>query len=186
MWSAGASRPPAPAPPAGRFTGRRTLRALPRPHRRPTTTAAAAPTPDADDPGADDAADIEAARARLTASAFAGPRPLTGAELISIIRAKWGGRSYEARIVQRSGKLYCQIFWRFLEQASFQMSQAAYELQMDAVAEVVTEYGAADAVRAGIAAARAAPGYTGGGGARAVSIPLDVATQGGRAGEWDV
>lgn len=48
----------------------------------------------------------------------------------------------------------------------------------------MTEWGAADAVRAAIAATKKRPGFTGGGGANAVSIPLDVATGGGRGAEW--
>lgn len=66
------------------------------------------------------------------------------------------------------------------------MDESAYDAQLDAVASLVSEWGAAAAVRAGIQAAPArGPGYTGGGGARAISIPLDVAAGGdGRAGEW--
>lgn len=150
-----------------------------------SATAAASAFPSSSDDSTDADA-IAAARARLS-SAAAGPRPLTGPELVAAIRAKWGGRSYEARIVTRAGKVYCQIFWRFLEQASFNMSPAEYELQMDAVADVVTEYGAAEVVRAGIESAPRSPGYTQGGGARAVSIPLDVVTgTGGRSDEWNV
>lgn len=150
---------------------------------RPSHVAFAAPSSSDDSTDADA---IAAARARLT-SAAAGPRPLTGPELVAAIRAKWGGRSYEARIVTRAGKVYCQIFWRFLEQASFNMSAAEYELQMDAVASVVMEMGVADVVRAGIESAPRPPGMTQGGGARAVSIPLDVATgTGGRSAEWNV
>ena len=45
----------------------------------------------------------------------------------------------------------------------------------------------ADRVRAGIAEARRRPGYTAGGSARAISIPLDVDVGGeGRSGEWNV
>ena len=45
--------------------------------------------------------------------------------------------------------------------------------QLDAVAHYVTSWGAAAAVRAGIQnASRKGPGYTGGGGARAVRLPF--------------
>lgn len=59
--------------------------------------------------------------------------------------------------------------WKFLEQASFHLTEQQYEAQLDAVAEYLTMWRAGETARAGIrTAAVKGPGYTGGGGARAV------------------
>lgn len=55
------------------------------------------------------------------------------------------------------------------------MSEEQYQLQLDAVADVVSDWGMSNVVRRGLASARKqGPGYTGGGGARAITIPLGV------------
>lgn len=55
-----------------------------------------------------------------------------------------------------------------------------------AVAEYLSMWGVADVVRAGIRGANSrGPGYTGGGSARAISIPLGVDVDGARSGEWN-
>ena len=60
--------------------------------------------------------------------------------------------------------------WKFLEQRSFHLSESQYTQQLDAVAEYLTLWRVAPNVRAGIRSATPrGPGYTGGGGARAVS-----------------
>lgn len=38
-----------------------------------------------------------------------GSGPLTGTELTSLIRGKWGGRSFEARITKRGQRVYLQV-----------------------------------------------------------------------------
>jgi hypothetical protein len=37
-----------------------------------------------------------------------------------------------------------QVMWKFLEQQSFHMTPEQYMLQLDAVAELLTDWGAAD------------------------------------------
>lgn len=77
-------------------------------------------------------------------------------------------------------------FCRFLEQQSFPLTPEEYLLQLDAVASFLTEWGVADAVRKGVLNARKrGPGLTGGSGAKAVVIPLDVDLGGMRSSEWD-
>ena len=67
-------------------------------------------------------------------------------------------------------RMYLQIMWKFLEQRSFHLSESEYTQQLDAVAEYLTMWRVAPNVRAGIRSATPrGPGYTGGGGARAVS-----------------
>ena len=67
--------------------------------------------------------------------------------------------------------MYLQIMWKFLEQRSFHLSESEYSQQLDAVAEYLTLWRVAQTVRAGIRTATPrGPGYTGGGGARAVGV----------------
>ena len=66
--------------------------------------------------------------------------------------------------------MYLQIMWKFLEQRSFHLSESEYTQQLDAVAEYLTLWRVAPNVRASIRSATPRGlGYTGGGGARAVS-----------------
>lgn len=60
--------------------------------------------------------------------------------------------------------------------------------QLDAVAYYLTEWGTCDVVRHGIRTAhKRGPGFTQGGGAKAISVPLDVQIgSGSRSGEWDM
>lgn len=66
-------------------------------------------------------------------------------------------------------RTYFQVMWKYLEQVSFPLSEAEYMAQLDAVAELLTMWGLVSTVRDGILRSSArGPGYTGGGGARAV------------------
>ena len=70
-------------------------------------------------------------------------------------------------------RTYFHIMWKYLEQRSFPLTESQYMEQLNAVAECLTEWGAASAVRSGIDRAHSkGPGYTGGGGARAVSAAI--------------
>ena len=67
--------------------------------------------------------------------------------------------------------------WKFLEQKSFHLTEEQYEEQLDAVAEMVQQWGVSDTVRAGIASGRSrGPGFTAGGSARAVSASSNKQT----------
>ena len=70
-------------------------------------------------------------------------------------------------------RMYLQIMWKFLEQRSFHMNENEYQAQLDAVAEYLTLWRVGPTVRAAIRSAPPrGPGYTGGGGARAVRAPF--------------
>lgn len=56
--------------------------------------------------GGDQAAAVAALNKLFRASV---DDPLTGEELTRLIRDKWGGRSYEARIVKRGQRVYLQV-----------------------------------------------------------------------------
>jgi hypothetical protein len=62
---------------------------------------------------------------------------------------------------------------QYLEQRSFPLSDDEYQEQLDAVAELCALWGVSDVVRKAIHAAdKHGPGYTVGGAARAIQIPL--------------
>ncbi|CAL8460829.1 g360 [Coccomyxa elongata] len=131
----------------------------------------------------DDLSDLERTRQQL--SRVFETTSISGEELRELIVEKWG-RSYDTRLHKRGRRMYLQIMWKFLEQRSFHMNELEYQAQLDAVAEYLTLWRVGPTVRAAIRSAPPrGPGYTGGGGARAVSIPLDVELDGARSGEWD-
>jgi hypothetical protein len=102
---------------------------------------------------------------------------LTGAELRALVVAKWG-RSYDTRLCQRRDrfnvlKMYLQVMWKFVGQKSFPMREEAYMEQLDAVAELLTEWGVVEEAVQGIAAATMQPKVDTVG-ATAIMIPLSV------------
>ena len=110
---------------------------------------------------------------------------ITGSELRNLVMSKWN-REYDVRLTRRGRRMYLQVFWKFLGQKSFPLTEEEYQMQLDAVAEYLTMWGVADIVRSGISGAKWAPGHTIGGGARAFSIPLGVDVgEAGRSNEWN-
>ena len=102
---------------------------------------------------------------------------LTGAELKALVVAKFG-RPYDTRLCQRRDrfnklKMYLQVMWKFVGQKSFPLSAEAYDEQLDAVAELLSEWGVVDEAVDGIAAATVQPKVDTVG-ATAVMIPLSV------------
>ena len=102
---------------------------------------------------------------------------MTGDELRLLVLRKWG-KMYDIRIHQRRDQLnklglYLQIMWKFLGQKSFPLTEAQYMEQLDAVAELLTEWGVQDDVRAAIPACTKFPKLDTTG-ANAVMIPLSV------------
>ena len=111
---------------------------------------------------------------------------ITGAELRELVVAKFG-RSYDTRLCQRRDRFnklkmargclpllpcpcgwadarrarfcaqYLQIMWKFVGQKSMPLSEEAYMEQLDAVAELLTEWGVVDEACAGITAATVQP-----------------------------
>lgn len=108
---------------------------------------------------------------------------ITGRDLRELVMKKWG-RSYDVRLTKLQGRMYLQVMWKFLEQRSFPLTETEYMQQLDAVAEYLSEWGVVETVRQGILGARKPPGYTGGGNARCISIPLAVDLGGARSAEW--
>lgn len=127
-------------------------------------------------------ADIAAARSALTAST--SDSSISGPQLRAAVMEKWG-RDYAVLLARRGQKVFFQVLWKHAEQASYPLSEADHAATYDAVASYLSDWGAAGTVRSGIArATRRGPGYTGGGAARAISIPLDVDLSSARGAEF--
>lgn len=100
---------------------------------------------------------------------------MTGEELHQLLFAKWG-RSYDVQLRRVKGKIYVQVMWKYLEQASFPLSEREYFENLNAVANYLNGWGVEPQVRAYVEETRERPRL-----GKAVSIPLDL---GDRASEW--
>lgn len=100
---------------------------------------------------------------------------MTGKDLHQLLLEKWG-KSYDIRLRRTRGKIFVQVMWKYLEQASFPMTEADYFDHLDAVANYLNGWGSEQQVREFIATTRERPRL-----GKAVSVPLDL---GERASEW--
>ncbi|KAF3888667.1 MULTISPECIES: DUF3067 family protein [Nostocales] len=100
---------------------------------------------------------------------------MTGQELRQLLLEKWG-HSYDVQLRRTQGKIFLQIMWKYLEQASFPLSEAEYEEHLESVASYLDNLGGAIQVQMFIRETRERPRL-----GKAVSIPLDL---GERATEW--
>lgn len=82
--------------------------------------------------------------------------PLTAAELLSILRERWGA-SYDLQLHRRAGRLYLQVMWAYLEQQSFPMDESTYREHVAEVLDVVNRLGLAGEVRQWLAETRDKP-----------------------------
>lgn len=100
---------------------------------------------------------------------------MTGTELRELIQQKWG-YSFDIQLRKVRGKILVQVMWRYLEQASFPLSEAQYLEHLEAVANYLNGWGVVEQVRSFIAETRQKPRL-----GKAVTITLDL---GERASEW--
>lgn len=100
---------------------------------------------------------------------------MTGAELRSLIVEKWAF-SYDVQLRKVKGKLYFQVMWRYLEQASFPLSEVEFMGHLDQVAGYLVAWNVVEQVRGTIETTREKPRL-----GKAVNILLDL---GDRASEW--
>jgi hypothetical protein len=100
---------------------------------------------------------------------------MTGQELQQLLLDKWG-RSFDIQIRRTQGKIFVQVMWRYLEQASFPMTEEEYQQHLNAVAQYLHAWGGTEPVRQFITKTREKPRL-----GKAVSIPLEL---GERASEW--
>ncbi|MDH6061305.1 DUF3067 family protein [Chrysosporum bergii ANA360D] len=102
---------------------------------------------------------------------------MTGKELRQLLLDKWG-YSYDVQFRRTKGKIFLQVMWKYLEQASFPLSEVEYQGHLDDVANYLHALGGSVQVQTFIAQTRERPRL-----GKAVSIPLDL---GERASEWIV
>lgn len=100
---------------------------------------------------------------------------MTGANLHQLLLEKWG-RSYDIQIRRTQGKIFVQIMWKYLEQASFPLSEVEYLEHLDTVANYLNAWGCFDQVTEFITQTSDRP-RTG----KAINIPVNL---GDRASEW--
>jgi hypothetical protein len=100
---------------------------------------------------------------------------MTGKELQQLLQQKWGV-SYDVQLRRVRGQIFLQIMWKYLEQASFPMTEADYLAHLNAIAEYLNGWGSVEKVKQVIETTREKPRV-----GKAVSIPLEL---GERASEW--
>ncbi|ALF52842.1 DUF3067 family protein [Nostoc sp. FACHB-87] len=102
---------------------------------------------------------------------------MTGKELHQLLLDKWG-YSYDVQFRRTQGKIFLQVMWKYLEQASFPLTEAEYQEHLDTIANYLNALDGTAQVKNFIAQTRDRPRL-----GKAVSIPLDL---GERASEWIV
>lgn len=100
---------------------------------------------------------------------------MTGADLQTLLIEKWG-YSFDIQFRRTQGKIFLQVMWRYLEQASFPLSEEEYLAHLSQVLLYLHEWGQVEYVQQWIAQTRDRPRL-----GKAVSIPLPL---GARALEW--
>lgn len=92
-----------------------------------------------------------------------------------LLLQKWG-RSYDIQLRRTQGKVFVQVMWKYLEQASFPMSEAEYLAHLDEIATYLHAWGSTLQVQNYIERTSDRPRL-----GKAVSIPIDL---GERGSEW--
>jgi hypothetical protein len=100
---------------------------------------------------------------------------MTGKELRQLLIDKWG-YSYDVQFRRTKGKVFLQIMWKYLEQASFPLNEADYQAHLDSIVNYLHALGGIDQVQDFITQTKERPRL-----GKAVSIPLDL---GDRSSEW--
>lgn len=100
---------------------------------------------------------------------------MTGKDLHQLLFNKWG-HSYDIQLRRTQGKIFVQVMWRYLEQASFPLTEAEYMNHLDSIAGYLQALDVVSQVQDYITQTRDRPRL-----GKAVSIPLDL---GDRASEW--
>lgn len=100
---------------------------------------------------------------------------MTGQELRLLIVEKWG-YSFDVQIRRAKGRIFLQIMWKYLEQASFPLTEQEYIEHLNAIVAYLQAWGGVEQVRDFIQQTKERPRL-----GKAVSIPLDL---GERHSEW--
>ncbi len=102
---------------------------------------------------------------------------MTGQDLRQILLDKWG-YSYDVQLRRTHSKIFLQVMWKYLEQASFPLSEIQYQEHLNEIATYLDAFGGSAQVQTFIQKTREKPRL-----GKAVSIPLDL---GERSSEWIV
>ena len=100
---------------------------------------------------------------------------MTGEKLHQLIYGKWGC-SFDVQIRRTKGKIFVQVMWKYLEQASFPLSESDYFAHLEQICTYLNAWGGAEQVQQFIENTKERPRL-----GKAVSIPLEL---GDRASEW--
>ena len=100
---------------------------------------------------------------------------MTGEQLHELLLAKWG-YSYDMQLRKIKGKIYVQVMWKYLEQASFPLSESQYIENLNAIANYINGWNGVEQFQSYIEQTKERPRL-----GKAVSIQLDL---GERGSEW--
>ncbi len=100
---------------------------------------------------------------------------MTGDDLHQLILSKWG-RSFDVQLRKVQDKVFFQVMWKYLEQASFPLSEGEYMAHLDEVVSYLEAWDGTAQVRQFLEETSDRPRL-----GKAVSIPI---TLGSRASEW--
>ena len=100
---------------------------------------------------------------------------MTGQDLHEILYSKWG-RSYDIQLRKFKGRIFCQVMWKYLEQASFPMTEQQYFEHLNVIANYLTAWGSQEQIINYLETTKESPRL-----GKAVSIPLDL---GDKSSEW--
>jgi hypothetical protein len=100
---------------------------------------------------------------------------MTGSELRELLVQKWG-HPYDLQLRKVQDKIYIQVMWRYLGQASFPKSDAEYMGHLEAIATYINAWDCQAYVQQFIAETRDRPRL-----GKAVNIPIEL---GDRTSEW--
>jgi len=100
---------------------------------------------------------------------------MNGKDLHQLLLDKWG-KSYDVRLRRVRGQILVQIMWKYLEQASFPMTEAEYFENLEAIATYINGFGAAAQIEADLKKTNERPRL-----GKTVNIPVEL---GDRASEW--
>ena len=100
---------------------------------------------------------------------------MIGQEFRQLLIDKWG-YSYDVQLRRTQGKIFLQVMWKYLEQASFPLSESQYQEHLDSITNYLNALGGTIQVQTFITQTKERPRL-----GKAVSIPLDL---GDRASKW--
>ncbi|ADI64041.1 DUF3067 family protein [Trichormus azollae] len=100
---------------------------------------------------------------------------MIGQEFRQLLIDKWG-YSYDVQLRRTQGKIFLQVMWKYLEQASFPLSESQYQEHLDSITNYLNALGGTIQVQTFITQTKERPRL-----GKAVSIPLDL---GDRSSEW--